>query len=403
MNTIRIGTKISRCSGVTLPLIMIALVLLITMGAGLTQLDMQSRLAAIRSGDEISARVAADAGLVVALSEMNKKLRVKPWNDDELPQAADEAIPDSDGVFSYTVTGSKGGGYRIKSVGTSGRAERQVVATLKLEAPFEFAVFTKEGIGLKNGTKVDWYNNDADDEPFTVGTNSIASGSIDAKLGVVINGDVAVGVGGDPDVVINSKKLATITGRSYALGQPKLMPHVLVPDMLALSSSQGTISNPATISASAKYDKIRIGNSGSLTIGGPVALYVPGDIILDNSASIEILDKKDASLTLYLGGSLICKNGGAINNRTQDPKRLKIIGLESCPEIDLRTDSTLYGAIYAPDADIRSHNAVKLYGSIVANSFIQDVAADLNYDASLRDVGYNDLGVRFAINRWYEE
>ncbi len=68
----------------------------------------------------------------------------------------------------------------------------------------------------------------------------------------------------------------------------------------------------------------------------------------------------------------------------------------------LKTEPIFYGAIYAPNADVRSHNSVEMYGEIVANSFIQDVSANLHYDASLRDVNINDEGVRFVVKHWCE-
>lgn len=402
MNTTHRSVKSQR-PGIVLPMVVISLVILVTIGAGFMQLDLQSKLTAIRGADEIGARTAADAGLIKALHLMNQKLAVKPFNDATLPQAADEALPNADGTFGYTVSGTKAAGYHIRAVGDAVRSRRKVNASLQLKGLFDFAVFTKEKLVLRNGTTVDWYIPDADGDNLKVGTNSITENSLGLDASVTINGDIAVGVGGDPDTVIQAKNDATIAGSVYALPEEQVFPIIDVPPVLKTATSLGNISTSATIAASAKYDQVYIGNSGVIMIDGPVTLYVPGDIILDNAAQLQVNDANpDASLTLYLGGNLILKNGGFINNLTKDPKRLKIFGLDSCHSIDFRTACEFYGAIYAPNADVRSHNSVQIYGSIIANTFIQDVSANLWYDASLRDVSYNDIGVRFVIDHWFE-
>ena len=133
--------------------------------------------------------------------------------------------------------------------------------------------------------------------------------------------------------------------------------------------------------------------------------YVIGDVILDNSAELRIADPNtnpDASLTLYLGGNLVMQNGGMINNAAKDPKKLKIYGLDSCLSINFKTASNFYGAIYAPNADVRAHNAVQIFGAISAHSFTQDVNANLHYDASLREASISDEGVSFVIKYWQE-
>ena len=391
--------------GSAIALVLIALVVLLLMGTGLLSLGLHGRILAIRTVSQIAARCAADSGLTKAVFEMNKKLEVKPWNDSTLPLVTDEVLP-NDATFSYIVTGDSSSGYVVQSVGKSGQAERNVNGTLRLRGIFEYAIFVKDSIELKNGTEVDWYNYDADDESMQLGTNSITGGSVAMKTGVTINGDVVVGVGGDPDVVINSKTLATITGDTSALTEENELSPVTVPQYLQSMPSLGTITDTVTITSSAKYDGINIGNSKIITIDGAVELYILGDVILDNSAQIQIVDANtnpDASLTLYLGGNLITKNGGTINNMTLDPTKLKIYGLDGCQSIDFKTAADFYGAIYAPNADVRLHNSVEFFGAVVCNSFIQDVFADFHYDFSLRDVNINDVGVQFVVKRWREE
>ena len=386
-------------------LMLIAVVILSVMGMGLLSLGLHGRIFATRTTSEIEARAAADAGLARALAEMNEKLTTKPWDGDTLPVATDQTLPNCDATFGYTVTGDIDSGYTVESVGQSGASERTVTSILPLQGPFESAIFAKQNIDLKNNAVVDWYNYDDGDENLRIGTNSTASGAIDLKNNVLINGDIVVGIDGNPDIVINNQG-ATITGETYPLTETRQMPPIAVPNYLNDLPSKGTLNNNKTITTSAKYDEIDLANGKVITIDGAVILYIIGDVTLNNSAELRVVDptvNPDASLTLYLGGDIEVKNSGAINNLAQDAKKLKIYGLDSCQNIVLKNGSDFYGAIYAPNADVEMMNSADFYGAVAADSFEQKNSAAFNYDASLRDANTNDEALRFIIRQWREK
>jgi len=336
----------------------------------------------------------------MALFEMNEKLKVKPWNDSSLPEAINQSLSYCDAVYSYTVSGNPSDGYTIESIGKSGIAERKVVCILKPQGPFEFAVFAEDGAELKNSALVDWFNFDADDENLKVGTNSIASGALSFKNSSTVNGDVVVGVGGNPDVVIDDFR-ATITGDTRALRETNVLPPISVPQWLGSLPSSGTIKNDTTLISSAKYSDINLKNNKTLLIDGDIALYITGEIILGNSAEIQI--DNDASLVLYLGGNFEGKNSSTINNLTQNAKKLQIYCLDSCESMLFKNSTDFYGVIYAPNAEVIMDNSANLYGAIVAKDFEQRNSGTFNYDASLRDASVDDEAVRFILTNWQEQ
>jgi len=402
MKTIKEEKIYLQRGGSVLVLVLLAIVILLVTGTGLLALSEHGQIQAIRTGAEIAARSAADAGLTMAVFEMNEQLEVEPWDDGILPEATDEALPNCDAVFSCTVTGDVGGGYTIVSTGNCGRAEKTVSCILPLKGPFESAIFGRQGISLNSGTVVDWYNYDADDEDFQIGTNSIISDSIDLKNGVTVNGDVVVGLSGDPAVVIKDGG-ATIRGEIYAASETYELPAIMVPGWLGPLPSGGTIEDDTTISSSGKFDEINLETGKTIIIDGDVTLYVIGDITLKNSAELQIADNGSASLILYLGGDFEGKNGSNVNNLTEDPQKIKIYGLGSCQSIVLKNSSDFYGAIYTPNADVVMHNSVDVFGSVVADSYEQKAASVFQYDASLRDVSVNDEAVRFVVKNWSDE
>ena len=385
-------------------LMIVAIIALFVAGVGLLSIGMHRRSFGVYTCSGIAARNAADAGLTKALFEMNEKLKTRPWDDSSLPYAINEPLPDSDAVFSYTVTGDKYSGYKVVSIGKYGQIAKQVSCQLVLDGPFDIAIYA-DLISLKSGTTIDGYNYTSPEESLKIGTNSTLPGTISTRTGVTICGDVFVGPGGDPDVVINSKNDTVITGQTYALDEPLQIPIVTVPPHLVSLSSAGSITTSTTLTGSTKCDNVNLKDGKTLIIDGPVDLYCNGSFTLDVLSCLVIVDpaiNPDAYLNLYLNGDFMVKNSSSVSNTTQDPRKLKIYGLDNCRNVQFLIDSVFYGAIYAPTASITLHNSVEMYGAVIGREFMQQVFADFHYDASLKQGCLSDEMVTFVIKNWYE-
>ncbi len=404
----------SKRGGFALLVVLCAIILLFVTGLGTLSLGMHSRMLGVRTCSEIAARSAADSGLTKALYEMNRQLEAKTWNGSSLPSVTDEPLINCNASFSYDVVKipaedvNDNDTYALESIGNSGWAQRTVSCTLELKGIFEYAIYVAESLTLKNGTTIMAYNNKPGDPPLQIGTKSTASGAVTAKTGVTIDGDIVIGVGGDTDTVIDNKAEAAITGSAYSSLLNKKTPIIKVPNSLLNMPSSGALTGSSTISSSVVYDSINLkgvvdpNKSDLITVDAKnVEIYVIGDLILGNSDELQILP--DASLTIYLGGNLFIDNSGTINNLTTIPKQLKVYGLDTCTNIDFKNSGTFYGAIYAPEADIRLHNGVTVYGAMVGKSFLQDVNANFYYDMSLRQVSADEIGVHLVIKRWHED
>jgi len=388
--------------GSAMVLAMFAVALLLIVGTGLLSLGLSRRIFSTRIASGMAARSAADTGLTEALYEMNNKLNIKPWDSNSLPLAINSALPNCNSVFDYTISGDLVSGYTIESVGTYNYSERKVQCALKLQGPFEYAMFGVNGLDLKYSALIDWYNYDENDKNMKVGTNSTELGAITLKNYATINGDVVGGPGANPDDVIDSKDTVTITGDTMAMSYENELLPVVMPEWLESSPSWGTLEYSEQVGTSRRYEEIDLKNSEELNIIGNVTLYVAGDLILDNYAKIVI--DENASLILYLQGRLEGKNSSSFNNDTQDPKKLQIYGLDSCEEMIFKNSSEFYGVIYAPNANVTFNNSADAYGSIIAGKFVQMNSAKFSYDASLREkVFADDQAVRFIVNQWSEE
>jgi len=393
-----IAQKDRKRRGVAVPLALLSLVIVLAMGVGLLRVGLDNRLLAVRTSNKVLARAAADAGLIEALHLMNDLLSRQDLTSENLPSATNNPLPGAEATFTYTVTDGDNG-YVIVSTGYSGAAQWTVTASLKVVGPYEFALFADESIELKAAATVDWHG-EPGDYNLKIGTNNTEFAAITLKNDSLINGDVIVGMGGDPETVISGNG-STITGETAALLSYQDLSSVNVPEWVESLPLAEAITDETTITESGRYAGINLGNDKTITIEDNVTLYVTGDIILAQGTALKV-SNTNASLTLYAGSDIEAKNSTGLNNLTEDAGKLQILGLDSCESIDLKNSTNLYAAIYAPRASIDLKNSADVCGSIVCRSYIQRNSATFRYPASLRDATMSDPVVKLEIDKWRE-
>ncbi len=390
--------------GSILPLAVLMVVILFLIGIGLMRLGSNARLQAARGSAEISARMAADAGITEAVYLMNKKLADElTWNNSTLPQAANVQLSNSYASYSYTNTGNPTNGFLITSTGKSGVATKIIKTTLKTE-PLWFGIGVKEGIDVKVGAS---FSTDPPGSDFSIRTNSTLPDSIILKMGITIPGDVIIGPYGDVDSVVNTKSTTVIEGESYAAENKIEFPPVIVPDELTSLPLTTYVYQPGVpITGKVKLNTINIPQSGVQEITGDCMIYVDGTTTLGQSA--ELIVKTDpntgnGSLVLYLGGDMEAKNSNGIDNETGIASALKIYGTDDCENIDLKAKGDVFfGYVYAPNADLDVYAKNELAGAFVGKSFNLKSSADFTFIPAL---GPNDIDAEamYLVQRWWEE
>jgi hypothetical protein len=396
----------SQQKGAVLSLIAVVVVILTLMGLALLNLGFQARISAIRTAQGIQARWAADAGLTKAVVEMNNKLTAKTWSDASMPSATNEVMFESDQSFNYQVSKDCDGNYTVASTGITGPARKRVYAIMKLKGLFDSAICVKNRISLMPNTLLAGYNSaDATDTDFDlkIGTTTTMANSIPIGPGTVINGDVFVGVGGNPGTVIGAG--GTITGQKYSLLEelyfPVITPPALPDKGTALSAAGTTITLDP--SGSGKYTGINL-SSGVLEIqGGDVELYITGNINMGNGC--EIIVRPGSSLVLYVDGNISADNSGGINNQAGNVKDFQLYASGTGEQIfNLKAKSSIFGTVYAPNVDITLYPNAEMRGAIVGKNVTFKSGGIFYYDEALKDnVSINDVGARFIVKRWRED
>jgi len=389
----------TRRNGSVLAIVLFISGLAAVLGTGMFAVGYQARVRAVRTAQKMAAGVAADAGLTRAIHTLTLQYTSGSLDPDALPAATDTDLPNSEGTFTYAVTEGPSGDYTITSIGSCHTIHRTVEGIIRSEGVVhDCALFVQDDVVLKSFATIDWYNNETGDDPLKIGTNSAGTGKILLYNGAFINGDVIVGSGGDPDSVISNGG-AEYTGEAYVQSANRAVPSVSVPADLVSGVSKGEVTGNTTISQSGKYDSINLGNGKTLTIQGNVELYITGDVVLGNSAEIEI--EEGASLVLYVDGRVEGKNSSKFNNKTENPRALKLLGTDSCTSVILKNAGDMYSIIYTPEAELSLHNSATVWGSITSQTCELDNSATLYYDASLMD--YHDPAlVELKLASWRE-
>ncbi len=386
--------------------LMVLLTLLLAMGSlALAHLGQQSRLRTVRNTQAMAARIAADAGIERALYLMNQQLSDGSWMVDDVPVFESEVLPAGNASYSVSFSGSLGAGYELISTGVCGSQTKTIRVLIGLTNPFadDFAVLTLGQLTMKNKSTISGYNSSDPtdtDVSVAIGTLSTQSGSIDIVNDAVVEGDVYVGPGGNPDKVIKAKNPNAIKGEVFTMQTPYYLPSISAPGYVASRGSLRGNSITLGTSDSGKYTDISINNNGKLEINGDLVLHITGDIELKNGAEVKVND--GATLKLYVDGDIEGKNSAGIKTQSKIPGDVEIYGTGNHQSFELKNSGDLYGVIYAPQADVILHNGGNAYGSFITKSFELKNSGNVYYDKALREVSIDDEGVRFTVLRWEE-
>jgi Tfp pilus assembly protein PilX len=372
--------------GMALVLVIGIMFILMALGTGTLYCGLQNRVLAVHDSEQIVAKAAADAGLKKAVSAMNSHVSGPP-----LPSATNEALPGCAASYSYAVTQNPDHTYSATSTGTSGTATRTVGGKLKSSSSLWSAVSLNADVSLASNSQI----RPRAGSSLKLQTNSVASKKVSLKSNAVIQGDVAVGPGGNPATVIDLGG-GQITGTTSAAQQALSLPAVVPPTGLPDSGDE-QISGSEVISSDKRCSSLTL-QGAQVQIQGDVTLYVTGNVTIKSSSQLLVRD--GSRLTLYVGGTFSLK-GGVIKEVNLRPEKLQIYGTPTCTSIDFSSSTTAYTAIYAPAAQCSLGSSSKLVGVFSGKSLALASSSTLYYDASVD--GQCLFGTTtYSIDRWWE-
>ncbi|MBI3313752.1 MAG: hypothetical protein HYZ83_05915 [Candidatus Omnitrophica bacterium] len=251
---------------------------------------------------------------------------------------------------------------------------------------FEQAIFSNNELDMSGFTVVDSYDSrNAPYDPANPGsngnmrTNSILSGAVHLQGGdLTYRGSIFVGPNGNPDEVVVKTGAVNVTGTISASSELMNFPAPEIPPI----SSSGTLSlsgqtNYTIAGGTYVYDAIDIKGNATLTITGPVKIFVTGDFKISGLGNVAVDSNKASNFIVNMAG------GGAV---------------------DFSSNSlAFYGALYAPDSSVQLSNTAVVHGAIVADNFKQSGHSEFHYDEALSDldIGVN-VGNQVQVISWQE-
>ncbi len=236
-----------------------------------------------------------------------------------------------------------------------------------------------------------------------VGTNGTDYGDIDLDSNARIYGNAVSGPDIDPGDVIITRGNAEIFGEMDSLPEENAMPSVPLPESLLYNgdySLGGTDSD--TIDESGVYTSFSLDSNCTVTITADVILYITGEFAMRSNSQLEIAD--GVRVTIYLGGTFIQDSNTQINNLSEDPTSLLILGTDTFNgEMEWNSNSQFWGSVYVPKAVVHFNSNADFYGSISAKSFDCDSNAKIHYDLALAALVLDGVdGNPYAIKSWQE-
>ncbi len=325
----------------------------------------------------------AEAGIHKALWELNQPSGwlIYPGQDGvSLPGGfVDVAIspePSQRGVFTDTVTVMATGYLPGPNSGQRLPCTVRVI-THKDPRYFAYALFGNDQVTVGNGTvqvMTDSYSSDDGGygggnvkKNADIGTNSKAAHAVKILPQGEVHGNVSVGAGAEfPELCVDNNGL--ITGDITALDGPNILPNITtVPAGVTELGDIWLDGNAELVLDEGTYHMTDLDLFGSAQVvcNGQVVIYI------DNTSDA-------GSPDVRIGG-----NG--IVNTSLDPANLIVYCLQDVVSVSISGNAALYGAIYAPNADV-VFNAGEVYGSLIGKTVTMNGAnAHLHYDEALRD------------------
>src|SRR3989338_2264942 len=358
-------------------IIFLAIMVLSLLGGAMFWRTISERSSAKVYKESTQAFWLAEAGAQRALWEINGNGSWDNWTDCDDEDNCKELAKGVYDNYEVRIEGFGGRNPEITSTGygPSDSYYREIKVTLEGSGLFSYAAFGDNSVTLGGNGATDSYNSsDGAYGGENIGSNGDVGTNGDEEGAVTVNGENAQ-VNGDaatgPEGTIEGEE--NITGSKTHDNNVELSA-VSIPSELSSLSDSGDMhlsnddDSDALSAGDYQFSSIQI-SGGTLTLSGTVRIYLTDSHSLNISGGGSLV--VNGQLELYVAGD--CNVGGSgIVNDSGLPSNLVIYSTyESsgeCNGFTLSGNSAFYGAVYAPNANLKVSGDGDIYGALVGKT-----------------------------------
>lgn len=301
-----------------------------------------------------------------------------------------------DGVFWVDATDQGSDRHQLDIVGLKGFGKAALRVVVQRTAAADVAgglvgAFGDRSVVMESNTFVDSYDSRrgtyAEQQVNTMRGQSYAG----SASGASSNGSIAVGSSAfvfgfarpGPSDSVRMRSNAYVGGETVPADEPLTLPPVEVP----------TIPGGGPLNTNGGRVLISSGNRGYTRFevdGGTVVVQGPAKIVVDEfrirSNSKFIVDPTNGPVELYVRGKMILDSNTYVGSIDRDPSQLKI-SVAGTDTVELRSNDTLVGSLYAPQTTVRIQSNSQIFGSVTAGTLQMESNTSVHVDMGLAGNG----------------
>ena len=127
-------------------------------------------------------------------------------------------------------------------------------------------------------------------------------------------------------------------------------------------------------------------SQASIVVTGRAAIFVDGDLALEDGASLDLQVEGDGEVDLFVDGNVSSREALVLGNADTPAKVRLYVG--GTGVIDLgQGGATIAGNVYAPRAELLASGRVEVFGSVFVRRAVASAELILHYDTAVLDAG----------------
>lgn len=354
-----------------------------------------------------SPKTRTETGFKTYANEAKGDFTIRAWPTPMIPNPI--WLVESTGSTEMLIRDSKTSIWRMEPISRTVKA----LCVPKIFNPFSGAFLADNIVTLGGAITVDSYDTrdgayggdnvhrgapgEADEGKGDISTNSTGDPAVNLGNNITVYGDIQTGEGG----VVTPLDFEPVGEISHDFNME--LPYNTAPTGLSYAVQPGdgvlSVKKGVVEYAPGNYKFTKLSVKGTLNINGPAVVWVTGvsgtAIEETGSGVIHCVGKVD----FYVDAN-ISLAGNGITNSSGLPIDMAIYGSEGCTDIYCGGANAFYGAVYAPNADVKLAGSEDKYGAFVGKTITVQGGTDYHYDEALGELDLH--GGQYMLRYWQE-